>query len=543
MADALATYTTRRTPQTRPANPRQSRNRAGGYTFTVAPQTALRRFLILGVDSGTYYARPPELAAQNAELLLQYATDDHRGLVDTIVEVSTSGAAPKPNPALFALAVAASRGTTDEKTYALAQLPRVARTGTHLFTFSRYVEQFRGWGRGLRRGVASWYTDSDVDRLAYQMVKYRSRGGTTHRGMLRQSHPAAGVDLPRRALFDWACNGTVTGDLPAIVHGFLAAQQPGADLPKLIRDYGLTWEMLPSEALTRTDVWQALVENGMPTGALLRNLPTLTRVGLIAGRSSWTTAVTEQLTNLDALRGARIHPMSVLVALRTYAAGRGDRGKHTWQPNPAVTDALDTAFYRAFKTVEPTGKRTMIGLDVSGSMGVPVAGMPLTAAEACTAMAMVTAASEPECDAYAFTSSDRSIWRRRNSDSTELTRLDLSSRRRLDDVLAGTSRMTFGRTDCSLPMRHAIDTGAEVDTFIVYTDNETWYGDEHPYQALRRYRDTTGIPAKLIVVAATATKSTIADPDDPGMLDVVGLDDAAPTVIADFSRGGIGGDL
>ena len=156
MADALRTYSTRRTPQTRPANPRQSRNRAGGYTFTVTPQTALRRFLILGVDSGTYYARPPELAAQNAELLLQYATDDHRGLVDTIVDVSTSGAAPKPNPALFALAVAASHGTTDEKTYALAQLPRVARTGTHLFTFSRYVEQFRGWGRGLRRGVAAW---------------------------------------------------------------------------------------------------------------------------------------------------------------------------------------------------------------------------------------------------------------------------------------------------------------------------------------------------------------------------------------------------
>lgn len=539
MADALRTYSTRRTPQTRPANARQSRNRAGGYTFTVDPATALRRFLILGVDSGTYYAKPRELAAQNAAVVIRYATDDHRGLVDTIVDVSTSGAAPKPNPALFALAVAASHGTADEKAYALAQLPRVARTGTHLFTFSRYVEQFRGWGRGLRRGVAAWYTDRDVDRLAYQMVKYRSRNGTTHRGVLRQSHPAPGVDAARRALFDWACNGTVSDALPAIVHGFLAAQQPGADLPKLIRDYGLTWEMLPSQALTRADVWQALVEGGMPTGALLRQLPTLTRVGLINGRSPWTDAVTQQLTDPDALRRARVHPMSVLVALRTYAAGRGDRGKHTWQPNPAVTDALDTAFYRAFDAVEPAGKRTMIGLDVSGSMDAPVAGMPLTAAEACTAMAMVTAAAEPECDAYAFTSPGRSSWLHRNS--TELTRLDLSSRRRLDDVLAGTRRMTFGMTDCSLPMRHAIDTGAEVDTFVVYTDSETWYGDEHPYEALRRYRDTTGIAARLVVVGASATEFTIADPDDPGMLDVVGLDDAAPAVIADFSRGGLGG--
>ena len=44
-----------------------------------------------------------------------------------------------------------------------------------------------------------------------------------------------------------------------------------------------------------------------------------------------------------------------------------------------------------------------------------------------------------------------------------------------------------------------------------------------------------------LVTVVFATKSTIADPDVPWMLDVVGLDDAAPTVIADFSRGGLGG--
>ena len=36
-----------------------------------------------------------------------------------------------------------------------------------------------------------------------------------------------------------------------------------------------------------------------------------------------------------------------------------------------------------------------------------------------------------------------------------------------------------------------------------------------------------------LVTVVFATKSTIADPDVP--------DDAAPTVIADFSRGGLGG--
>ena len=46
-----------------------------------------------------------------------------------------------------------------------------------------------------------------------------------------------------------------------------------------------------------------------------------------------------------------------------------------------------------------------------------------------------------------------------------------------------------------------------------------------------------GIPARLIVVAMTATGFSIADPEDAGMLDVVGFDTAVPNLISEFSRG------
>lgn len=52
--------------------------------------------------------------------------------------------------------------------------------GTHLFHFLGYVEAFHGWGRGLRRAVAAWYTDKPAASLAYQAVKYRQRGGSSH---------------------------------------------------------------------------------------------------------------------------------------------------------------------------------------------------------------------------------------------------------------------------------------------------------------------------------------------------------------------------
>ncbi len=85
-------------------------------------------------------------------------------------------------------------------------------------------------------------------------------------------------------------------------------------------------------------------------------------------------------------------------------------------------------------------------------------------------------------------------------------------------------------------MLYALEKRLKVDVFTVITDNETWAGTVHPVEALRRYRKKTGIAAKLIVVGMTSTGFSIADPNDAGMLDVVGFDAAAPAVMADFAR-------
>lgn len=69
---------------------------------------------------------------------------------------------------------------------------------------------------------------------------------------------------------------------------------------------------------------------------------------------------------------------------------------------------------------------------------------------------------------------------------------------------------------------------------MIYTDSETWYGKIHPTEALRQYREQMGIPARLIVVGMVSNGFSIADPNDAGMLDVVGFDTATPQVISDF---------
>ena len=94
----------------------------------------------------------------------------------------------------------------------------------------------------------------------------------------------------------------------------------------------------------------------------------------------------------------------------------------------------------------------------------------------------------------------------------------------------------FGSTDCARPMLHALENKIPVDVFVVYTDNDTWCGDVHPFEALKQYRLEMNIPdAKLIVCGMNSSGFTIADPDDPGMLDIVGFDSSAPQIIAQFA--------
>jgi 60 kDa SS-A/Ro ribonucleoprotein len=214
------------------------------------------------------------------------------------------------------------------------------------------------------------------------------------------------------------------------------------------------------------------------------------------------------------------HPVAILIDLRTYAAGHGERGQHTWTPEPQVIDALDSAFYSAFGGVTPTGNRWLLAIDVSGSMSTPVAGTAMSCCEGATAMALVTAHVEEHCTVCAF--------------SDGLRPLPITRPSRLNDALRHTLDVNFGGTDCSLPMLYALDRRLAVDAFVVLTDSETWAGAIHPVQALRRDRERMGIPARLIVVGMVSNGFTIADPGDAGMMDVVGFDTAVPQLMADF---------
>lgn len=522
------------TPQTKRAVKEQVRNDAGGYVFKIDPLEQIKRFLILGSEA-TAYRSGESLTLKNVKVLKGYLDQaDDEGviaLIDLIVDVSVGGRAPKQDPAIFALAYSINRLGSDRRVltnYAYSKLGEVARTGTTLFKFLDYLTQFQRIGMGTQKAIGRWFAEKDVDAIAYQMVKYRQREGWTPADVLRVSKRVKSSERPEiSGLLDWATGKDTDGlELPSIVLGYELAKsaEDAKSVANIVKAYKLSWEMIPTQFLNEKVVWEALLDVGVPIGALIRQLPRLTTIGIISELGGRTQEIVEQLTDQKRLVRGRIHPLNILIAMKTYDGGRSLKGDGTWKPVRRITDALDKAFYLAFKAVVPSGKRFLIALDVSGSMGFShIAGLPITPAEAVAALSLVTANVEPETYIVGF--------------ATQVKDLGISPSDSLQTVMRKTSRHNFGGTDTAAAIRFAREHSLDVDVFLVMTDNETWAGPRHTHEEMALYRRTRGIQAKQIVVGTTATSSSIADPNDPLTLDLVGFDTSTPQIISEFARG------
>jgi 60 kDa SS-A/Ro ribonucleoprotein len=380
--------------------------------------------------------------------------------------------------------------------------------------------------------MSNWYKkfdDNKAESLAYQTIKYQNRHGWSHKDLIRLSHlnPGELDNQVVRNYIKWVARDEANGQLPELYFAWEAIRQANEvnDVVRIINEYKLTWEFVPGQWQGERKVWEALLPN-LPYTALMRNLGRLSSLSIITQSDTDTLKVVgDKLTNSTVIRKARVHPMSIITAAKTYGNGHGQRGSLTWEPVTYVMEALSDAFYDSFNYVEPSGKRFFIGIDASGSMSWDEAGV-LTAAEAAVVVAMTILRTEPFCETEAF--------------NTGPLGLNLTKHDSLPDCLDKMMKIMCGGTDLAAPMHYALDKNMQIDTFVVLTDNETWAGRKHPIEALGRYRREANRPdARLAVAAFTSTGFSIADPKDPLNLDLVGMDTNIPSIITRFAKGDI----
>lgn len=513
------------------------KNNEGAYVFAVSDKSRLERFLILGTDGGTYYATERKITEQNIDFIVGMIKKDTVGVVDVLADVADNNRAAKNSPSLFVLALLYAHA--EDKTYIRESgvFNKVVRTSTHLFEVTEYMKSIGGMGRAKRNALAAWYTDKAPGALAYQAVKYRARNGYTHRDVFRIAHPK-GVDQNVGNFILGREQERPVGEY-AVLDGFEKMQKAGSvkEVIALLNEYkSLPWETIPTQFLREADVWKTLFYNGsIGQTALIRNLKRFDEIGAFKD-VKFAGDVAAALKDEERIRKGRVHPVQYANARGVYGKdtsgyGYGYYGYRETKPrrdaNPKILGALEGGFYKSFANVEPSNARTLVAVDVSPSMNAagPAGLVGLTAFEAAGLMAMVAVRTEPYVQVMAF--------------NHQPVPLNISDRDSFETVLAKMQKAArgWGGTDVAAPIVKALNEGVDYDAFIIYTDNDTHSGSMKPHDALKAYNSKRGRNAKVAVVGFTATNFTVADPRMPdNMMDFVGFDSAAPSVMADFFR-------
>ncbi len=522
------------TPQSQPIPGRESemiRGKSSGYMFQAGIWRTLRRCLLIGTGNGSYYATKWELTNDFVDVLEKAIAEDPDRVAQEIVYASDGRSINNSAP-IWALVLLSMGESPAAKTAFQSIFPQVIRTASHFYEWISYTKSVRGFGKVVREAGKNWLLQGDTKALAYQLLKYQQRHGFSNRDALRLFHAKPQTE-DRDLLFKWVVNGwdelppePPTSALNQIWWYEWLKRNPDRT-PEAITKGRLTHEMAAPVGKMDVAAWQLLFED-MPIGALLRNLGSLTEIGVLAYAKSSKknlNRVASILNSKEHLRKGRIHPIDVLKALKTYRSG-GSLGKSskTWTPVPRIIDILELALEMSFDAIEPTGKVFMHAVDISGSMSYySVSSINLTCCEIATTMALASAKAEQNYMIRGF--------------STEFISLNINRSDSFSSAMEKASDLNFGGTDASSAYNWMIKNKYSADVICFWTDCESWAGYKHPTQALAEYRQKVNPDAKAIYISLVPNNITLVDPKDPNSWDIAGFDPSTPRLIQSIASG------
>ncbi len=520
------------TPQKQPIPGREAemmQGRSGGYMFKAELRQTLRRCLLIGTAQSTYYAGKSALTNDFVNTLEKAIAENPAHVASEILYASDGRAINNSAP-IFAL-VLLSMGQTPEAKKAFQEIfPQVIRTGSHFYEWLNYTKSVRGFGKIVREAGQSWLARENVKELAYQLLKYQQRQGFSHRDALRLFH----VKPPTKEhnqLFQWVLNGweklpqQIPSEALAQIWWYEWLKRNPEKTHHAIAKGRLTHEMAAPVGKMDKQAWQLLFQE-MPIGALLRNLGSLTEIGILQANAKKNLVRVEKVLNSkEHLRKGRIHPLDVLKALKTYqSGGQLGKSKKTWIPVPRIVDILEKALELSFDAIAPTGKVFLHAVDVSGSMSCyTVDSIGLSCCEIATTMALATAKAEKNYAIRGF--------------STVFTDLGISAKDSFRDAIAKASNQNFGGTDASVAYDWMIQHKFYADVVCFWTDCESWAGRRHPSQALAEYRRLVNPNVKAVYVTLAPYQISLVDPQDPLSWDMAGFDPGAPRLIQMLATG------
>lgn len=416
-----------------------ARNEAGGKAYKREPRFALAQYAATGCLNGTFYA-------------------DAQAQLDEVLEICV-----KVKPEYVAKAAVFARERGHMKDMPALLLATLAKRDVKLFAraFGRVVDN----GRMLR---------NVVQILRSGVTGRKSLGTAPKREVKRWLEGRTDAQL----LTESVGNDPSLADVIKMVHprpgsksrealyGYLLGREfDERALPQIVREYedfkagrtdalpNVPFAMLAGENLTREQWCKLALAGGWHN--LRMNLNTFARHGVFE-QPGMAGLVAERLSDPEALKRARAFPYQLLVA---YVS----TGKEVPEQ---VREALQDALELSLGNVPRFAGRTVICLDVSGSMHTPVTGQRrgATTVVRCLDVAALFAAAilrtNPEATVIAF--NDVVVDCRLNPRDSVMTNARLLA------------SLPHGGTNCSAPLKKLNAAKAKADMVVYVSDNESW---------------------------------------------------------------------
>lgn len=315
----------------------------------------------------------------------------------------------------------------------------------------------RAMKMAVKRGVADAATRLYNERSA---LRYDGVGrGIRMADVIELTHPKP-RNAAQSALFKWLLDKRHHNDavadpavLPKLAKAAEQAAIPEADRRKALAangaaalaEAGTSWERLSGWLPGGMDAqaWEAVIPS-MGVMALIRNLRNFDEQGI---SDSAIDTVISRITDPDEVRKARLFPYQVWAA---YTNAPSDNWKR------ALGTTLDLTTLNI-----PVLDRTLVTIDMSGSMQSPVSGRSqMSRVEVAAVMAAVTAARAKSADVVIFGQTNRAVKIRKGA--SVLGIVDA-----LVKMLGAVGHSTYGHTaiaDHYNPKRH--------DRVVMFTDDQ-----------------------------------------------------------------------
>ena len=340
-----------------------TKNEDGFLAFERSLHETYLQMLMTNTLGNTFYVNKRDLLDRSHDLHKKMLKEDLDFMAKAVLYARNKGYM-RLQPILGLAYVS----TANDKSYFKAIFDSVIRTPGDLedfVTICGSIRKGKGLGRSVKKTISKWLNNMSE----YHAIKYGAsrKVGWDLGDIIKVSHPNP-KDENQGNLFNYVANGEGNiSKLPQInelervknlaslrSNGSISDEKFSAQVIDAIEKGRLPWEIVTGIIKPSVKIWEYLMKQ-MPYFALLRNLNTLTRAGVLESKEN-VDYVVSRLTNEHAIKKSMIFPFRFYTALdNTDACAK-------------IREALRDAAEISFSNVPDLKGSSHYFLDISGSM-------------------------------------------------------------------------------------------------------------------------------------------------------------------------------